>query len=92
MRENHFKAVDYTKKTMTLAEERKALEARKMAAEYGELILKDKNLRRMVEDAAEAEAPKPEAFDFLSATPEQIAAHEAAIKKDAYVTLVETHI
>lgn len=83
MRDNALRQSDYTKKTMALAEERKQIEARKMAADYGELILKDRNLRRMVEDAAEAEAPKPEPFDPLSATPEQFTAKLEATRKEA---------
>jgi len=86
LREIYFKADDYTKKTMTLAEERKQVEARKVAAEYGEAILSDPKLRRAVDEWATAEeAAKPQAapFDYLTATSEDIAAHEAAIEQRA---------
>jgi len=87
LRETVEKAKDYTQKTMTLADQRKAFEAERervrVEAEYGAAILKDKALAQKVNEWAQAEEPKPEPFDYLSATSEEIVAHEAALEQRA---------
>lgn len=87
LREVTEKAKDYTQKTMTLADQRKAFEAERervrVEAEYGAAILKDKNLAQKVNEWAQAEEPKPEPFNYLTATDEEIAAHEVALEERA---------
>lgn len=87
LREVTEKAKDYTQKTMTLADQRKAFEAERerlrVEAEYGAAILKDKTLSQKVNEWAQAEEHAAPPFDPLTATPEEWAAREAAIKKAA---------
>lgn len=76
---------DYTKKTTEVAEERKRVEAAKARLEFADAVLGDEEFVKAIEavQAARNAKPKSEPFDYVSATPEQIAAHEAEIEERA---------
>lgn len=76
---------DYTKKTTEVAEQRKAIEAAKSRLEFAEAVLSDKDYLDAIEAvrAKKTTPEKAEPFDYLSATSEQIAEHEAGIERRA---------
>jgi hypothetical protein len=75
---------DYTKKRMADAEAAKAIEARKVAADFGEQIMSRKELLALVQAKAdELDGKATPKFDPVTATPEEWAAHDAAVAKAA---------
>lgn len=83
--ESKLRFADYTKKTTAVSEQRKALEARKVAADFGEQIMSRKELLARVQELADEldgkqAAPK---FDPLTATAEDWARHDAEVAAKA---------
>lgn len=89
--ESKLRFADYTKKRMADAEKAKALEARKVAADFGEQIMSRKELLALVQAKADEldgkrAAPK---FDPSIATAEEWEAERTRLKQEAIAEAIE---
>lgn len=77
---------DYRQKTMSIAEREKALKEEEEVLRFGRAVKRDpkafvEDYSRLTQRAPDNPAPAP--FDHITATPEEFAAHEAEVRKQA---------